>query len=311
MTLLFTQPNRKFLDNSYQPFTYNLNNRQIYSYTYVIHCTPTDQYYIGQRSTNKHPLMDNYKGSGTKIWNLKKQYDWFKDFEVTIVQCYNNKHDLAVAESELIKHYQEKYKDKCLNIHSNIQTSLLGKPLSEQHKQNLKLARNTTEYKQKQSEKTKSYRQQHPELSDQYRLIMKDKWDNDEAFRNRRKEVAIENSIREKQLYKEHPELIYRKGFYKGQAVVALEDFTSPMNGRFFKAGTVFQSAMKASKIVGFSHERSFVNSVTSHKEHPMVWITKIHNVSTYISSFKYVSDLTKDQLKQFNIDPNNLTFTE
>lgn len=310
MTLLFKQPNRKFLNENYQPFSYQLEDRQIYSYTYIIHCIPTDQYYIGQRSTDKHPLRDNYKGSGNRIKLLKQQYDWFKDFEVFVVQCYSNKQELAQAESKLIKQYQEKYKDKCLNVYSGVQPSLIGNHLSEQHKQKLKQYRNTKEYKQ-QGFRTKAYREQHPELSEQFSLNMKDKWQNDEKFKERMKEVAEENVIKGRQKFKEHPELIYREGFYKGQAVVTLEDFTSPMNGRFFKAGTVFQSAMKASKIVGFSHERSFVNSVTSHKEHPMVWITKIHNVSTYISSFKYVYDLTEDQLKQFNINPNNLTFTE
>lgn len=311
MTLLFKQPNRKFLNENYQPFSYQLENRQIYSYTYIIHCIPTDQYYVGQRSTNKHPLRDNYKGSGNRIKLLKNQYDWFKDFEVFIVQCYSNKQELAQAESNLIKQYQEKYKDNCLNVYSGIQPSLIGNHLSEQHKQKLKQYRSTEEYKQQQGSRTKAYREQHPELSEQFSLNMKDKWQNDEKFKERMKEVAKENVVKGRQKFKDHPELIYREGFYQGQALITLEDFTSPMNGRFFKAGTVFQSTQKASIILGFSHMKYMTASIINHKTHPWEWRTKIDKKVVHVTTFRYVSDLTQDQLKQFNIDPNNLTFTE
>lgn len=309
MQLLFKQSNRKLLNENRQPFSVEENDKTIFYYTYIIHCIPTDQYYVGQRSVHKHPLTDNYKGSGKLIKQLKEKYDWFNDFEVFIVQCYKDRFQLAQAEQSLITEYQNKYKDKCLNISNDLQVSKIGRLLSEDHKQKFKDLRSTEEYKKDQSKRMKQYRFDHPEFKEQFSLMMKDKWQNDEQYKKRMKEVAIENSIREKQLYKEHPELIYREGFYQGQALITLEDFTSPMNGRFFKAGTVFQSTQKASIILGFSHMKYMTSSIINHKSHPWEWRTKIDKKVVHVTTFRYVSDLTESQLKQFNIDPNNLTF--
>ena len=302
-----TLPNRSFLDPDYQPFTYQLNGNDVYSYTYVIHCIPTDQYYAGQRTTKKFPLYDNYTGSGTKLKQLKNRFDWFKDFEVTIIQCYNSLESVAIAESELILQTKQRYGEKCINVHSNKQITLAGRLLSENHKLKLKQYRSDDQYRQDQRDRCLKYRQQHPEVTKFYSQMMSEKW-NDEEFRQKMEKIGLATSIKAKQEFKNNPNKIFEiPNFYKGQPVIALNDFVSPLNGKSFKAGTVFKSCLKASKLLGFSHERSFVNSISGNKKHPWKWYSKINNNPTFICEFSYVSNLSNEQMKRFNIESDTM----
>ena len=80
-----------------------------YHYTYVMYHT-NGKYYVGRRSTNKLPELDNYMGSGTWVKSIKDRTALTKK----ILNIYEDFETVLIAEMELIEYcYEDKH---CMNM---------------------------------------------------------------------------------------------------------------------------------------------------------------------------------------------------
>lgn len=57
--------------------------------------------------------------------------------------------------------------------------------------------------------------------------------------------------------------------------VLNVFDFTSPINNRFFKAGTVFESMVDAGRQIGFKSIPTFNCNIMLHPDHPGIWVDR------------------------------------
>ena len=132
-TYLVSRDNRSYLNESVVPFKgHYTDERGIqqhrFMFVYVVHCIPTDQYYVGQHTCEwecKDPMQAHYRGSGRRLQKLRKQYDWYKDFTFQIIEFFETREQLAQGEHHYIAQYQQQYGDKCLNIRTYEQTPKL------------------------------------------------------------------------------------------------------------------------------------------------------------------------------------------
>lgn len=57
--------------------------------------------------------------------------------------------------------------------------------------------------------------------------------------------------------------------------VLNVFDFTSPINNRFFKAGTIFDSMVDAGRQIGFKSIPTFNCNIMLHPDHPGIWVDR------------------------------------
>ena len=132
-TYLVSRDNRSYLNESVVPFKGHYTDEQgiqqhRFMFVYVVHCIPTDQYYVGQHTCEwecKDPMQAHYRGSGRRLQKLRKQYDWYKDFTFQIIEFFETREQLAQGEHHYIAQYQQQYGDKCLNVRTDKQTPKL------------------------------------------------------------------------------------------------------------------------------------------------------------------------------------------
>lgn len=113
----------------------------IYRYIYKITCTAgtwKNHFYFGQHTSKVDPLVDTYKGSGTKIGFYYKKYP--NDYIKEIISFHNSKEELNKAEYDII--HQWLGNELCLNMceggHKNYEH------LSEERK--IKISQSLNEY---------------------------------------------------------------------------------------------------------------------------------------------------------------------
>ena len=321
---MLSKPNRHY-NTDVKPFAtkININNdvRECYLYIYCVKCIPTGQVYIGQRMSNYEPICDSYKGSGFKLKPLKQQYDWYKDFEVTILECCNTISELNDREKFYIKSYKENFKQLCLNVMEGGQLrDRRGTKLSEEQKRKHDELIKTEEYRQNLSEKAKQ-RWDDMSKDEQYMVIkqlhkgwhnperrkqllkerrermnsetykqqvsemFKDKWANDESFQEKMRVKNIKHSEFMKQYNKDHPEHGEQIAAKRRRKIKVLETFTSPRNGVLVEKDTVFDSVTELCKAIGYETTnavRGFSGTVLNNKNHPGVWSTNTINGKCY-----------------------------
>lgn len=329
---MLPKPNRHY-NTDVVPFAtkIELNNevRECYLYIYSVKCIPTGQVYIGQRMSKCEPIFDTYKGSGFKLKPLKRQYQWYRDFDVTILKCCNSIEELNEQEKLYIQKYKNDYKQACLNVMEGGQLrDRRGTHLSVEQLNALRASRNTPEYRSKMSEinkhrwnnmsadmQRKSIEQLHkgwrdPErrsqllkerreeknsIENKLRIskFFKDKWANDLDFQEKMRIKNIQHSEFMKQYSKEHPEHAELMAAKRRRKIKVLNTFTSPKNGALIEKDTIFSSITELCKAIGFANMngvRSFSSNVMNNKQHPGVWTTNTINGKCYGSKRFYIA---------------------
>lgn len=295
--LIKTSFKNRFFNNNLKPIRVGVDGGYRFMYVYKITCIPTGQFYIGQhcsRLNAKNPLVDRYKGSSTALNTLIKQFDWYNDFTFEIIEFCDSYEQLFVKESQQIIKHKQQYNDLCLN------NSFGNEPCDRIH---MKKYRNSDQYRQRQRELKLKHLQEHPEVLEQNRQTMRQLW-KDPEFRALMMYNAKVTGIKRSLMFKQHPELLEKIGREHSKQLIVLNDFTSPLNNKVFKQGTIFKSTFDCAKHIGFSHERSVTNSIVNNKKHPMQWWSKINGLGRpiFIVSFAYVDELTDDQKQQLAI---------
>lgn len=287
--------NRSYISDDVQPFAAEVDNGlgeivKRFLYVYKITCLPTGNIYIGQHCSRENasdPLIDTYKGQGSKLRKLIQQYNWDQDFIFEIVEFCHDYEELDQREAYYIKMYKGQSPNLILNTATETPNCA---------RDQMKRCRNTEEYKQKQRKfASKNYNAK--KMSD----AVKQHW-RDPCYREVMYIHAKINGERRKQYYKDHPEVLEKIGREHSKALTCLTEFTSPKNGIYYPAGTIFPSTFECAKMLGYSHKRSVTNFIVNHKTHPMEWWAKVDGQNVYITKFVYVSDLTEDQKQKLNI---------
>lgn len=82
-------------------------------------------------------------------------------------------------------------------------------------------------------------------------------------------------------------------------------DFTSPLNGKSFKAGTVFESMVDAGKQIGFKSIPTFNVDIILHPDHPGIWVDrkqryKMISCFAMIEKDQVITEQLIEQLQQY-----------
>lgn len=277
----------RFIEDNVEIFETIIKDKVVFLYLYKITHIPSGRVYVGQRRSIKHPLYDNYRGSGTILQRMKKKYNWFKEFTFEILQCYHNYDELNDAEKFLIEQTKLTYGASCVNISNGEIHHFIDSDTETRESSNSKLKRirNMPEYKRQQSERIKKVYED-PVCRQRRQVISKELWTRPE-YREKQSQGCRESRLK---YIKDHPNwMMETPKFYKGQQLICCNDFTSPLNGKFFPKGYTFVSVMEASLEIGFKHKRSMINQVILNKLHPFEWWSKRNSkIPVFIAKFAY-----------------------
>ena len=218
---------------------------------------------------------------------MKEKHNWFEEFTFEILHCYHSYDELNNAEKILIEQTKSMYGSKCVNIsdgetHHFVEIDAKTK---ESHREKLKRIRNTPEYKRQQSERSKKAHSD-PIYKQRRKAISKELWTRPE-YREKQSQRCRESRL---EYINKNPNWMFdTPNIYKGRQIMCCNDFTSPLNGKFFPKGHTFISVMEASLEIGFKHKRSMINQVILNQLHPFEWWSKRNSkVPVFVAKFAY-----------------------
>ena len=322
----------RFYCGSVEPFlgnyiTKNKPVQQRYMFVYKIVCKPTNEVYFGQHVCQPcvtNPFNDHYKGSGHRLAERKKQYNWHSDFKFYILQFCHNNAELDLIEQMLIRQAREQG-IACLNVELNRTvrrrtskpSAPKGRPIVNIYPfisplngvyfpaytkwQSLKIASKAVGFKNCQQFTGAMFDRLKP-IPGEWTTILQNRdeilvtrfvYEDELEFRKEELEQYIgqhktifEANVAICQRYAKDIEL-----FGSCRVLININKFISPFNGAEIESGTIFKTIYDVRDLIGFTNACTATQALRSSLHHNEWW-TVVNSKPKFVAKFMTPTEL-------------------